>query len=231
LQSRKLLCWSRSSVLSLKLEDEAGETAVTIVFLTGPGCWMIIVAVYGKEVPRMAKRTRLVITGNNDEGKSFIVSDGDAPHVRVFERYGGTAVTDLWMTTSMPANNESVEDPGGRDFAIEPPPHGTVFRIVEYPPDRVRLAGLDRDAAFREMGASHAIVKEDARHPGMHRTETLDYAIVLSGEIYAVMDEGEVLLGAGDCLIQRGTNHAWSNRTEEPCLIAFVLIDADPSRG
>ena len=66
------------------------------------------------------------------------------------------------------------------------------------------------------------------RHPGMHKTDTVDYAIVLSGEIYAVMDEGEVLLRAGDCLIQRGTSHAWSNRTQEPCVIAFVLVAAKP---
>jgi mannose-6-phosphate isomerase-like protein (cupin superfamily) len=175
----------------------------------------------------MAKRTRLVITGHNDAWKSVIVSDSDAPHLHVFERYGGTAVTDLWMTTSMPADNARVEDLGSRHFTIEPPPHGTVFRVIEYPPDSVRLAGLDREAAFRDMGAAHAMVKEGARHPGMHKTSTLDYAVVLSGEIYAVMDEDEVLLKAGDCLIQRGTNHAWSNRTDQPCRIAFVLIDAD----
>lgn len=110
--------------------------------------------------------------------------------------------------------------------SIERPPHGTVFRVIEYPPDRSRLANLDREAVFRGMGAAHAMAKEGARHPGMHKTNTLDYAVVLSGEIYAVMDEGDVLLKAVDCLIQRGTNHAWSNRTEEPCRIAFVLVDA-----
>jgi len=62
----------------------------------------------------------------------------------------------------------------------------------------------------------------------MHRTRTLDYAIVLSGEIWAVLDEGEVLLRAGDCLVQRGTNHAWSNRSDVPCTIAFVLVAAAP---
>ena len=66
------------------------------------------------------------------------------------------------------------------------------------------------------------------RHPGFHKTDSIDYAIVLSGEIWALMDEGEVLLKAGDVLIQRGTNHAWSNRTEQPCCVAFVLIDAKP---
>jgi quercetin dioxygenase-like cupin family protein len=62
----------------------------------------------------------------------------------------------------------------------------------------------------------------------MHKTDTIDYAIVVSGEIYAVMEKGEVLLRAGDSLIQRGTNHAWSNRTEEPCVVAFVMVSAKP---
>jgi hypothetical protein len=70
--------------------------------------------------------------------------------------------------------------------------------------------------------------KNNPRHPGFHKTDTIDYAIVLSGEIWAMMDEGETLLKQGDVLVQRGTNHAWSNRTNEPAILAFVLIDADP---
>ena len=75
------------------------------------------------------------------------------------------------------------------------------------------------------MGAQ-AAPADKRRHPGMHKTKTLDYAIVLAGEIYAVLDEGEVLLRAGDVLVQQGTNHAWSNRTDKPATIAFVLLDA-----
>ena len=176
----------------------------------------------------MQKKTRLVVTGHNDDGKSIIITDGEAPHVRVFERYGGTAVSDLWMTMSVPADNSRTDALEGRAFTIEPPANGTVFRVIDYPPDTVRFANIDREAAFRDMGAAHAMVKEGARHPGMHKTSTLDYAVILSGEIYAVMDEGEVLLKPGDCLIQRGTSHAWSNRSDEACRIAFVLIDAKP---
>ena len=77
-------------------------------------------------------------------------------------------------------------------------------------------------------GAGVSLYHGASRHPGFHQTTSVDYAIVLFGEIYAMMDEGEVLLRTGDVLIQRGTNHAWSNRTEKPCCIAFVLIDADP---
>jgi hypothetical protein len=102
-----------------------------------------------------------------------------------------------------------------------------VFRIVEYPPDRLRIPTLRGDA----HDATHEGYTRDlknVRHPGFHKTASTDYAIVLSGEIYALMDEGEVLLKAGDVLIQRGTNHAWSNRTDESAYIAFVLIDARP---
>src|SRR5215472_13303664 len=77
-------------------------------------------------------------------------------------------------------------------------------------------------------GRHEALDRGNPRHPGFHKTSSVDYAIVLSGEIYALMDEGEVLLKAGDVLIQRGTNHAWSNRTDEPAYLAFVLIDANP---
>jgi len=91
----------------------------------------------------------------------------------------------------------------------------------------VRIATLAPDTFFTEMGAQVADPAQ-RRHPGMHRTHTLDYCVVLSGEIYAVLDEGEVVLRAGDCLVQRGTRHAWSNRSEEPCVVAFVLVAAKP---
>jgi hypothetical protein len=87
----------------------------------------------------MAQRTRLVVTGHNGQKKSQFITDGDAPNVRVFKHYGGTAVTDLWMTTSMPVDNSRIEDVGTREFAIEPPPGGTIFRVIEYPPDKIRL--------------------------------------------------------------------------------------------
>jgi mannose-6-phosphate isomerase-like protein (cupin superfamily) len=87
---------------------------------------------------------------------------------------------------------------------------------------------VDRGKAFAAMGAGHAMDQSDARRPAMHKTNTVDYALVLAGEIWALMDEGETLLKAGDCLIQRGTNHAWSNRTDTPCRVAFILVNAHP---
>ena len=92
-----------------------------------------------------------------------------------------------------------------------------------------RLAALERQRASADDGSGHAAAfdRGSPRHPGFHKTSSVDYAIVLSGEIYALMDEGEVLLEAGDVLIQRGTNHAWSNRSDEPAYLAFVLVDAE----
>ena len=116
-------------------------------------------------------------------------------------------------------------DAQGRSvFVIEDEPQPVVLEKA-YPPDSERLKSIDPEAHFASMGAQ-AAPAEKRRHPGIHRTKTLDYAIVLSGEIYAVLDQGEVLLKAGDVLVQRGTNHAWSNPTDRPCRIAFVLVDA-----
>jgi hypothetical protein len=154
-----------------------------------------------------------VVTGHDAQGRSIVAIE-DEPQPVVLEKAGGLRLTELWATP-----NEV------RARRIEPDPGGTVFRIIDYPPDSERLKRIDPEAHFASMGAQAAPV-EERRHPGMHRTRTLDYATVLSGEIYAVLDEGEVLLKTGDVLVQRGTNHAWSNRSDQPCRIAFVLVDA-----
>jgi hypothetical protein len=177
----------------------------------------------------MSKPFRRVVTGHNSEGRSIFIMDGDAPHV--FSRRPGSAiVTDLWETRSTPADNRGNADAIDHAFRLPPPKHGSVFRVIEYPPDRERIAALaaEHQAADDGSGRSQALDRGNARHLGFHKTSSVDYAIVLAGEIYALMDEGEVLLKTGDVLIQRGTNHAWSNRTDQPAHVAFVLIDADP---
>ena len=175
------------------------------------------------------KPIRRVVTGHDAAGKSVFIMDGAAPHV--FSRGTGSAVvTELWQTRSSPADNRGNEDAVGASYRLPPPPEGSVFRIIEYPPDAQRLAALrsERDAPDDGSGRQAARDRGNPRHPGFHRTNSVDYAIVLSGEIHALMDEGEVLLKTGDVLIQRGTNHAWSNRTNQPAYLAFVLIDAQP---
>jgi len=163
------------------------------------------------------------VTGHDASGRAVVVIDDQLSAV-VLEKAGGLRLTELWTTSETPAQFSN-EDRARRERRIEPDANGTVFRVIEYPPDAQRLQSLKPEEHFASMGAQAADAKS-RRHPGMHKTKTLDYAIVLSGEIFAVLDEQEVLLKAGDVLIQQGTNHAWSNRTNKPAVIAFVLIDA-----
>jgi mannose-6-phosphate isomerase-like protein (cupin superfamily) len=174
------------------------------------------------------KQVRRVVSGHNAAGKSIFIIDAPTPHV--FQRTKGSAIVhELWETASTPADNRGTADAIARGHRLPPPKHGSVFRVIEYPPDSERLAALAREQATPDdCGRAEATDRNNPRHAGFHKTATIDYAIVLSGEIYAMMDEGEVLLKAGDVLVQRGTNHAWSNRTNEPAVVAFVLIDAEP---
>jgi mannose-6-phosphate isomerase-like protein (cupin superfamily) len=177
----------------------------------------------------MTRTIRRVVTGHDAAGKSTFIIDAPSPHV--FSRTKGSAIVhELWETTRTPADNRGNADAIARGHRLPPPNNGSVFRVIEYPPDSERLAAIAREHALADDGSGRdaATDRNNPRHPGFHKTSTIDYAIVLSGEIYAMMDDGEVLLKAGDVFIQRGTNHAWSNRTAEPAVIAFVLIDADP---
>jgi mannose-6-phosphate isomerase-like protein (cupin superfamily) len=174
----------------------------------------------------MLKPIRRVVTGHDAEGRSIVASDAPSPHTIAISDAPAFGMTDLWVTTGAPADNSGAGDPAARTIVLEPPARGTIFRVVEFPPDAQIAGKFDRVKAFEAIGASEALDPDGSRHPGMHRTHSVDYAIVLSGEIWAVMDVGETLVRAGDCLVQRGTNHAWSNRSEQPCLVAFILVDA-----
>ena len=176
----------------------------------------------------MSEKFRRVVTGHNTAGKSIFISDATTPHV--FQRTKGSAIVhELWETASTPADNRGSADAIARGHRLLPPKNGSVFRVIEYPPDSERLAAIAHEANLSDdSGRAEATDRNNPRHAGFHKTATIDYAMVLSGEIFAMMDEGEVLLKAGDVLIQRGTNHAWSNRTNEVAVVAFVLIDAEP---
>ena len=134
------------------------------------------------------------------------------------------------MTDAMPVDINQQGEPTLGPRKLEPPPNGTRFRIVVHPPEASYIHRLDRTAAkaaFAAYGSEQASTHDeaDSPHPLMHRTRTVDYGIVLSGEVYLVLDKQETLLKAGDVVIQRGTNHAWANRSSEPCKMAFILID------
>lgn len=146
--------------------------------------------------------TRRVVTGHDEHGKAVVLLDGQATNRRTSP--AGNSSTLMWCTDAMPSGiavGAVIEDMGARVLGTPPPPNGTRFTINEILPGSAAV---------------------------MHRTETLDYAIVLSGEIDMDLDEGSVSLRAGDVLVQRGTNHAWVNRGTAPAVLAFVLIDAEP---
>ncbi len=175
----------------------------------------------------MADGIRRVVTGHDKDGKAVVISDARAASILKRASRPGVTMTNLWQTSETPADfNVPVETVDG-PFVLSPPARGTVFRIIEFlPEDPDVTETLDGRAAFAEMGAGHNVVK-NARHPFMHRTDTVDYAVILLGSITMLMDDeaDDVEFNAGDVLIQRGTNHAWSNRGAEPCRIMFVLVD------
>ena len=185
-----------------------------------------------KAVKPRIRKIRRIVTGHDAKARSVIVSDALSPHVMTLQGIPTFGVTEIWRTDSAPADNRAAQDPCRLPVQLAPPQRGTVVRVVEFPPDKDWIRSADREKAFASMGRSGAqALAHDAsasRHPMMHRTQSIDYAIILSGEIWALMDVGETKMKAGDVLVQRGTNHAWSNRSLKPCLVAFVLIDAKP---
>jgi hypothetical protein len=177
-------------------------------------------------VPNL-KSVRRIVTGHDADGNAVILEDSLAKQklaIGVPEH----GVTDLWKTAALPASNDGYVDPCTGQITLPPPPNGTVFRIVEFPPDSDFLPKLDQKSAFSVLGEGAAESLTGRADVVMHRTASLDYAIVVEGEIWAVMDKGEALLKSGDVLIQRGTNHGWSNRGDRPALVAFVLVAAQP---
>lgn len=175
----------------------------------------------------MVRQTRRVITGHDASGKAIVVADGPAPNARMRQVTGLTS-TLVWVTETTPADISTSADPTLVERGVAPPIHGSILRIVDFPPEPKEGPQIDNAAMKKEMGlAGHGVGAKPARHPYMHRTQSIDYAIVLEGEIDMLLDDSEVHLKAGDVLIQVGTNHAWVNNSDKPCRIAFVLIGAN----
>ena len=171
----------------------------------------------------MVEQIRRVVAGHDASGKAVILRDGNAPNVRV--RPGGSGSSLLWVTDETPAMLDNESDAGDRQVKVPPSLNGSIFRIVEFAPDKDQPSDADPAAHRREMGVSMG-GDDPARHPGMHRTASIDYAIIMSGEIDMLVDEDEVHLKAGDVVVQLGNNHAWANRGDAPCQVAFILIGA-----
>lgn len=176
----------------------------------------------------MPNPVRRIVTGHDETGQSIILMDGPAPdrlQSLFSDAYWSTLI---WETDRAPASNQGNEDtaPAGKRVPT-PPRHrgGTVFRISDIPPDSAYGDTAKVDIAVQ---GAHTNAAGRARHFLFHKTDSVDYAIVLEGEIWAMMDKGEVLMRQGDVLVQRGTHHSWSNRSDRICRMAFILVDAEP---
>lgn len=148
---------------------------------------------------------RRVVTGHDANGVSVVISDGIVPVHRVMPQ-DGVGFYEIWNTDAMPAPVAPVEasEPTERSLRVPPEPNGTKIRINEFFP---------------------GFINELGNQSPVHRTESIDYGIILEGEIWLVLDDSEVLLKAGDVVVQRGTDHAWANRSDKVCRVAFILVD------
>lgn len=165
-----------------------------------------------------ARPIRRIVTAENDAGRSYIRSDGPPPN-RFMADYAPSYVQVLWATGESAADGNEPA-PEGHRFGFHSP-SGSILRIVDFPPDST-YERKDRLVEFMDSNGVRDL--NEPRHFWFHKTESLDYAICLEGEIYAMLDEEETLMKAGDVLIQRATNHSWSNRTDQPCRMAFILL-------
>ncbi len=166
---------------------------------------------------------RRIVTGHDASGKAVVLQDSPTPNVKV-RPVGGFVSHLVWVTDESPADINTGTDRADRTIGTAPPPGGTIFRVVDFPPEGGKVH--DREAMLQAMGLKDESHAEGARHAFMHRTKSVDYALVLSGEIDMLLDDSEVHMKAGDVMVQQATNHAWVNRGTETCRIAFVLVDA-----
>ncbi len=172
---------------------------------------------------------RRIVTGDGPDGRSRVVEDAPASSIRTVPERPGYRAVNIWRTEASPPRIGAPDSVAAHQ-GILPPKNGTILRIIDFPPEP-----RDPQELKRRLHSTFGGIYQDAqhdkssRHPGMHKTDTIDYAIILEGEIWSVMDEGETLMRAGDVLIQRGTNHAWANRSSRTCRIAFVLMDGRKS--
>lgn len=174
---------------------------------------------------------RRIVTGHDAEGRAVLLEDGPVPRVQRIGGPRGPLFFEVWNTRATPAPIDRASgEPGESGIQLAPPKNGTRIRVLDIPPEDDTMGALTPEQArahFAEVGAADASSHTGggSRHAFMHRTETVDYGIVLEGELTLLLDVGETIVRAGDIVIQRGTNHGWANRSGRNCRIAFILID------
>lgn len=169
-----------------------------------------------------APEVRRVVTALDSNGRAVALADGA---VALTSLRSPNPAGEMWVTSQYPPDYSWKEDRAKTKVGLIPPANGTIFRIVDFPPMKADVEKMDVNTMMKVVG-DHAPAKGvPVRHPMMHRTRSLDYAIIMSGEIDMLLDDGEVYLKAGDVVVQQATNHAWVNRGKEVCRIAFILMD------
>jgi mannose-6-phosphate isomerase-like protein (cupin superfamily) len=170
---------------------------------------------------------RRIVTGHNSSGKSIVMIDGPPARILGSDLRG---LAEIWNTDNAPIDTQNATDRADVDVVLSPTANGSKFRFFAIAPEDPSLSDQEREAQvserFAAMGASHERI-DTSRHAAMHKTETVDYVILLSGEVTLLLDEAERDLKPFDIVVQRGTNHAWVNKGKEPALLIAVLIDAD----
>ncbi|HWW70822.1 MAG TPA: cupin domain-containing protein [Duganella sp.] len=169
-----------------------------------------------------------VVTGHDPDGKAIIASNGPLAAIVELAAIPGMIFHEVWETSATPAPVDNCADPTTGPMMHGAPQNGTRIRFVDLPPDTNYLAEADTrmKALFEEVNNVEGLTtKPNSPHPMMHRTESIDYGIVIEGELILILDDTEVSLKPGSVVIQRGTNHAWANRTDRPCRMLFVQID------
>jgi mannose-6-phosphate isomerase-like protein (cupin superfamily) len=169
-----------------------------------------------------------VVTGHDADGKSVLASNGPLAAVVELQAIPGMIFHEVWETHGAPALVDNCDDPTTGPMMHEAPKNGTRIRFVDLPPDEHYLADAEprMKALFEEVNNVEGLTtKADSPHPMMHRTESIDYGVVIEGELTLILDDSEVQLKPGSVVVQRGTNHAWANRSGKPCRMLFVQLD------
>ena len=171
-----------------------------------------------------ASDIRRVVTGLDADNKSVVMFDSRMP---LQAGPLGLHATNLWVTNSYPLGFSFKDDTAAIPVGISPLDNGTKFRVVEFPPlDPATEAKMEPGALMKAVGTAAPARGRPVTHPLMHRTRSVDYAVVLSGEIDMMLDDSVVHLKPGDTVVQQATNHAWVNHGTETCRILFVLMDS-----
>ena len=210
---REMRQWARRSFLRLGVLTSLGASARSFGASLAPS--------------ESITKLRRVVTGRNRAGKAIMVQNGVSPRIVTTETLPGLALVEVWATDKIPTLPVDPVDLTTTMQSFVPGPGGTRFRIVQFP--GVSNRAFDQEAFRREYsvkapGLAEAMELQDS---GMHTTDTVDYGVVISGEITLELDDGaKVSLKQGDCVVQNGTRHAWRNSSTTPCVMAFVLVGA-----